>query len=382
MNKYLLSFLSAIVALLLTSCIRDEAQNTECDITGVSSEWLSSLPEDFLLGSPVVRNRSVTFMVSQEADLTALAPQFELTPGATLWYLEEDGTPTAYNPSRLIDFTLSQTYRVVSEDGAWSKDYEVSFELPRPLDFCDFEDFGYNDANQYQRLFWKQTDGSLGTNLWDSGNAGFAFTGQGSTPMDFPTTFVEDEGSMDGRYARLRTLSTGTFGTFVGMPIAAGNLFVGEFQVKNAVADPLHATRFGLQVVKDEPLSIEGDYRYKRGATMTGGEAGEIDGCDIYAVLFEVTPGAVEPLFGDNVKTNERIVAMAQLPDGGERAEWTHFELPFVYKAGKSFDEEMRRTGHYAMTIVMTSSQGGAFFRGAVGSELCVDNLKINWKNE
>ncbi len=370
------------LSVLVCSCIRDEALGTECDITGVDETWLASLPNNFLIGTPVVRNSSVTFMVSEEADLTALAPQFEITPGASLFFIEEDGTATAYNVARLIDFTLSQTYRVVSEDGAWQKDYEVSFERPRPLDFCDFEAFTYNDANQYQRLLWQQTDGSFNATLWDSGNAGYSFTGQAASPLDYPTTFVNDEGGLEGYYARLRTLSTGVFGSLVGMPIAAGNLFLGEFQVTNAVADPLHATRFGMPILRDEPTAIEGDYRYQPAATMTGGEAGATDACDIYAVIFEINPREFAPLFGDDVKTNERIVAIAQLPDGQAQPEWTHFRLPFVYKDGRTFDEQKRRRGEYALTIVMTSSERGAYFQGAVGSTLCVDNLKIDWRNE
>ena len=380
--KQLASILLLFSVLLFSACIRDEALSSECDITGVSQQWISSLPEGFFTATPVVRNRSVTFMVSDEADVTALAPLFEVTPGATIFTVEEDGTLLPLSPDRLMDFTMPKTYRVVSEDGAWQKDYTVSFERPRPIDLCDFEDFTYNDDGSYQRLLWRQTDGSLNANLWDSGNAGFAFTGQGSDATAYPTVFVSDEQSINGRYAQLRTLSTGVFGTFVGMPIAAGNLFVGEFQVKNAVTDPLHATRFGLSIVRDEPLSIEGDYQYEPGSVMTGAEQPtDVDACDIYAVLFEVTPGDFQPLFGDDVKTNERIVAIAQLPDGSKRDAWTHFELPFVYVSGKSFDETRRQRGGYALTIVMTSSTGGAYFRGAVGSTLKVDNLKINWKN-
>ncbi len=374
--------LASLLVVLATGCIRDEAASSECDIYGVSEEWLSSLPSGFLLGSPVVKNRSVAFMVSADADVSALAPKFLISPGATIFYVQEDGTVVPYDATQLIDFSMPQTFRVVSEDEAWSKDYLVSFDPPRPLDICDFEDFGYNDAETYQRLFWKQTDGSVATNLWDSGNAGFAFTGQAKTPLDYPTTFIADETSYDGRYACLRTLSTGSFGSMVGMPIAAGNLFLGEFQVMNAVANPLQATRFGLQIVKAEPESIECVYRYTPGANMVGGEAGEIDACDIYAVLFKVDPNAVEPLFGDNVKTDERIVAIAELQDGTAKEAWTAVRIPFVMREGQQFDEEQFRMGGYALTIVMTSSREGAYFHGAPGSTLCVDNLKINWKTE
>lgn len=36
------------------------------------------------------------------------------------------------------------------------------------------------------------------------------------------------------------------FGGLVGMPIAAGNLFIGSFDVNNAMSNPLQATKFGL----------------------------------------------------------------------------------------------------------------------------------------
>lgn len=382
MKKFFIPFFLIAIATILTGCIREEALGSECDITGVEETWLASLPEGLLVGNPVVKNRSVTFMVSADANVTALAPKFHITHGASIFFVNESGSAIPYDAVELIDFTLPQTFRVVSEDGCWQKDYEVSFELPRPLDVCDFEDFSYNDANQYQRLLWRQTDGSLNASLWDSGNAGYAFTGQAKTPLNFPSTFVNEDNPRNGRYARLRTHSTGAFGTAAGMPIAAGNLFIGEFQVRYAVTNPLKATRFGFQIVKDEPVSIEGWYRYTPGETMTGGEPGEIDECDIYAVLFEVTPGAFEPLYGDNVRKSERIVALAELGDGSARNDWTHFVLPFRTLPGKKFDENTRRNGGYAMTIVMTSSHGGAFFRGAVGSTLCVDDLKINWKNE
>ena len=39
----------------------------------------------------------------------------------------------------------------------------------------------------------------------------------------------------------------------------------------------------------------------------------------------------------------------------------------------------MRRNG-YAIAVVITSSRQGAFFEGAVGSTLYLDNIKITWK--
>lgn len=42
-----------------------------------------------------------------------------------------------------------------------------------------------------------------------------------------------------GKGAKLETKSTGSFGAGVSMPIAAGNLFIGSFEVGNALKDAM-----------------------------------------------------------------------------------------------------------------------------------------------
>ena len=82
--KILVSLLAVVLS--LSSCIREEALNTECDILGVEQNWLNSLPEGFLVGNPVIRNESVTFLVKDSSDISALNPQFIITPNAVLKY--------------------------------------------------------------------------------------------------------------------------------------------------------------------------------------------------------------------------------------------------------------------------------------------------------
>ena len=74
---------------LFNACIKDEAPNAECDITGVDEEWLKSLPEGTILGNPNIQNNSVNFLCTPNADRTALAPRFTLTPGARITYLDK-----------------------------------------------------------------------------------------------------------------------------------------------------------------------------------------------------------------------------------------------------------------------------------------------------
>lgn len=73
---------------------------------------------------------------------------------------------------------------------------------------------------------------------------------------------------------------------------------------------------------------------------------------------------------------------MARIANPGEPAEWTHFEEPFRLMPGKQFDKQRMSNDGYAITVVCTSSRQGAYFEGAVGSTLYVDELRILWEIE
>mgnify|MGYP000529653615 FL=1 len=80
------------------------------------------------------------------------------------------------------------------------------------------------------------------TLTWSSGNQGFALTGSGYAPNDFPTSISPN--GRTGNCLQLITRETGSLGTLVGMPIAAGNLFIGSFDIGSAMSDALSATKF------------------------------------------------------------------------------------------------------------------------------------------
>ena len=86
--KYLLpsGLAVAAIALSFASCIRDEALNAECDITGVDSAWVAGIRQQGIIkGEPIVTNESVRFIKRRgDVDCSALAPLFTLTPGATI----------------------------------------------------------------------------------------------------------------------------------------------------------------------------------------------------------------------------------------------------------------------------------------------------------
>lgn len=394
-NVFLVKKLFALSFLLLSlplfnACIKDEAPNAECDITGVDEEWLKSLPEGTILGNPNIQNNSVSFLCNPNADRTALAPRFTLTPGARITYLDK-GVEKEGN-GEMRNFSTPQIYTVVAEDNVWRKNYEVAFLPFVPFERCSFEDYKGEGKRGYHK--WLQPCDYHGYTFvsdycWDSGNAGYALTGMAQTPEQFPTVSVE--GGVEGRCVRMITLSTGSFGRNLNMPIAAGNLFIGTFDVSKA-ASPTggarKATKFGLQMVAGEPISLQGYYKYTAGPVFTDiGQnvvAGRKDLCDIYAVLYEVDPepatGKVTPLNGNDVLSSDRIVALARIAEPGEPQNWKFFSEPFIYQNGKSFDEERFHHNGYSIAVVMTSSREGAYFEGSVGSTLYVDEIEIKWR--
>lgn len=376
-------FLPAVAALTLalSSCIKEEALNAECDITGVDSTWFAA-NRDILVGNPAIENDYVVFSVKSGVDKTALDPKFTLTPGATLT-MKQGGQDVPAN-GQVRNFSTPQVYTTHSEDGLWSKNYTVAFNTPQPLGLCSFEHFQLVQG-RYKYYTWMEVDSTDVENpfrpVWASGNGGFDILGMAKQPEDYPTTV--DPLGVNGNCVKLVTKGTGGFGAIMGMPIAAGNIFIGTFDAKNATSDALNATRFGLQIANGKPLTLSGYYKYTAGDTFQDEHQTvhpELhDTADIYAVIYEVDPSNFVPLNGNDVLSSDRIVMLARIANPGEPADWKHFSEPFVEVNGKEFDTDRFWNNGYAIAVVATSSRQGAFFQGAVGSTLYIDEIKVEW---
>ena len=179
----------------------------------------------------------IVFNVREKADLTALAPKFEITKGATIE--PASGSVQDFSKGCVI-------YKVTSEDRKWSRSYEVSFvpetrTLSDTLKF-DFEEYKLEDeAQKYYE--WINTNEGMPENIWATGNPGYKVSMGSAAPDMYPSVPVTE--GYDGSAVKLTTLSTGTFGMWANMRLAAGNLFIGEFDVLLAMQDAMQATRFG-----------------------------------------------------------------------------------------------------------------------------------------
>lgn len=355
----------------LTSCISDEPLNAECDILEVS------LPDDVLNRQPVIDNNKVTLIVKNDVALNDLAPVFELTPGATIQ--PASGTP--------LDFQAPQIYTVTSEDGKWHKEYTVVVEKNNTINLnYTFENVRVvktlGGTCSYDVFYEVGPDGQESME-WASANQAYALTFQATTPNTFPT-YQGDDG-VNGHCAVLVTRSTGNYGQKLGKPIASGNLFIGKFDISDAIAHPLEATHFGAPF-SNVPSQFSGFYKYTPGDTYCEKDAngdlvpipGKTDMFSLYAVFYESVPGQ-EWLDGTNVlaEDNPYIISTAEIPDRHASEDWVEFSVPFKLRPGKTIDPEKLKAGKYNIAIVMGSSQDGDRFCGAIGSTLKVDEVSL-----
>jgi len=349
--------LAMMAGLMLSSCIREEALNAEADITDVTVDGTK------LVRKPVITNNEVLFYVNGWEDLTNLAPKFNLTEGAKI----EPKSGTA------LDFTQPHSYTVTSQDGQWKKTYKVSFVTNDVATDFHFETLKEDSTSKYHTFVDKTVDGNLAE--WGSGNAGVSFLMGNSAATAYPTSQAED--GYKGKCVKLTTISTGYLGALFGAPIAAGNLFTGDFEID--LGNAAKSTHFGRPFYK-LPKELVGYYKYKAGEKFQDKNKREIkdrkDSLAIYAVLFETGDG-VEYLDGTNSLTSDRIVLLAQLKNAKETDDWTQFSVSFEPVADRTIDSEKLKNGKYSLAIIMSSSKDGAIFNGAVGSTLYVDELKL-----
>lgn len=357
------------VLFFLNSCIKDEALNSEADITSCE------VNDGILIRDPVITNESVKLYVKDSVDIKSQSPKFTLTEGATI----SPGSGTT------LDFSAPQTYIVKSQDGNWQKAYTVEFTYSNMQTKYDFENIRYsgstneetnNTTNGYHIFYDTNTDGEK--NDWGSGNEGFSILNSDKPANQYPT-FQDDNGYI-GKCVNMTTRSTGPWGAVFKAPIAAGNLFLGTFNLN--ISSPAKSTHFGIPF-KHIPTELVGYYKYKAGQTFTDVNNNEIQGkkdtFDIYAVLYEVT-NDVQFLDGTNSLTSGNIVSIARIKDKKETDTWTRFAIPFVTKDGKSIDADKLKNGNYNISIIMSSSADGATFNGAIGSTLCVDEMQLFYK--
>lgn len=376
-NKCAIIVLSGLMMVLTTSCFGDEPANCEADIEAAILHVNN--PESFFyqltdsLQHVMSTDTAIVFTVKGNADVTALSPRFTLTPGATISPANGSTHDFSNGPVK---------YVVTSQDGKWTRCYTVKIvptvhTVADTLAF-DFEHYELETASgRYYTWHNLLHDGTLG-NDWATANAGYRISMSTAAPMDYPTTPVIN--GYDGAAVCLRTSDTGPFGKMANKRLAAGNLFLGTFDIQIAMSDHLHATRFGIPFTS-RPESFTGYYTFEPGDFVQDFYGNPIpnrtDSADIYAVFYRNHDAAGNEvvLYGDNVLTSEQIVAIAELDYVEPTTQWKAWNVKFEYL--EDVDEELLANRGYSLAIVFSSSSAGGSFTGAIGSRLCVDKVRL-----
>ena len=349
--------ITLIITLLLASCIKDEPPFREADIVKFS------LP-DSVMGSAIYGSDVITVMVYDTTGFAnkKIAPTIEVSEGATVY--PNSGDSVLLDNYRVI-------YDVKPQDGGRSKSYLVEV-VPFDSLVYDFERWDSIPYLNGKRSYFRLTDPT-----WINGNVGIAIIYSNNTP--YPTRVTTD--SHSGKYAALMETLKGK--AIFKAPLFAGSLYRGTLKLD--YANPSKSAKFGQILPKyfGKPMSFKGFYKYSPGAIFVEPDEkfnlkevkDKVDECDIYAVLFRVTKGAAgkdEYLDANEIKVSDKVAAIAQLQDCSAKKDYTEFDIPFVYKEKLDYDQY-----DYKMAVSFTSSKEGAFFRGAIGSVLIVDDVEV-----
>jgi len=249
---------------------------------------------------------------------------------------------------------------VTAEDGN-VKDWYI-FIVHKQIQNAGFENWFTNVGMNGKS--YTEIGNSAIESLWATANMGTSmYTVYCTQP------YYETENTL----AEIKTGQTGLTAETSTIPITAGTLFTGRFDISGAIAnptDPKKATDFGIPF-RHKPTALKVQYKYQAGekyiqATLNsptnifgGFTVTEIEGedkCSIYAILEKRND------------TNVIEIARAQLDSGTTPDILTEFTIPFNYTSTENPTH---------ITIVFTSSIDGDLWRGAVGSTLIVDNLQL-----
>lgn len=394
-----IKFLAALGVLALSACTASDFDLETYDSTPYEADIKYVIIEDASIlkneadtlhdASKFVVEDQIEIALNHKADLTKIAPKFKLTQGSAI-YMQNETTKQWDVPADGVarDFSKgAQQYMVVSRNGESHHLYNLMFncnEVPNiyHLDWAELND---SVKEPHYFVFKEYDETGKYVMTWCTANPGFGVSKSKTAPEDYPTVPCEGWNGK-GQGVALRTMLTGGVAAMMKMPIAAGNLFLGDFNTVTALKDPMASTRFGI-VYDKQPKIFSGYMNYVPGEVYKDRQLNVVenaaDSCSIYAVLYrnKDANGNDIILDGNTVDNSPYIVAKAEVLDSrraGTKGEWSKFEVEFDYdKYPMQFDPKIAANNGYNITVVCSSSNMGAYFRGAVGSTLKVDEIEL-----
>lgn len=325
----------------------DKAEIIDMSITAMSSSDL--VFEDISIESE--NSKIFIFLnndLSDHAFPITLTTDVKLSSGAkTSSFLNDELTFSEADQVINID--------VEAEDGTIKTWYV--FLIHHQIQNSTFEDW-YTNVGM-NGVDYTEIGNSAVESIWATANMGTSmYSVYGTQPL------IEDSKT----FVKIETIEPGA------VPIAAGTLFIGRFDIAGAISNPTNpkkATKFGTPFIFS-PTSFKVKYNYQAGDTLIQGEfnnlsnifggytteiiEGEEDKCAIYAILESRT---------ENTNTE---VARAELFSETTSDNINEVIIDFNYTSSI-------QPTH--ISVVFSSSKDGDLWKGATGSKLIVEEFEL-----
>ncbi|MCL2739032.1 MAG: PCMD domain-containing protein [Bacteroidales bacterium] len=307
--------------------------------------------------------RQITLVVTEriEGIPLILAPRISVSPSARLLDIVS-GAPLS------LSFEQPKLFYVQAEDESTEEWRIVLIHAPQ-IPNSDFESWGRANNSDMNLL------PANGTGWCTSNNSNLSNT-------------VRVAGYNSPYAVQMQTvLQTMNFVIFRITTIAASSAFLGKFTLKTGVNDvynPISMTNMGIPFAGNTiPIAFSIDYKYIRGAQMMFTEPNwgslipsfrspvHIPGTDAASLRVELFHHPTGVFDYAAARSRNEAIARGEILERNNVPEWTQAYVPIEIASGK---EGLTPTH---IVIVLTPSHEGDQFKGAPGSILTADNLRL-----
>ncbi len=340
----------ALFAILLLSCEEEDPISDAYELLSFEVESTGEF-DPYKTHIDTAGNQIFVFS-SANLDLNSfplsLNPVVTVSPGATV-------TPSSGSAVIFDDPEDFVKYTITAEDGLGSEEYMFTIrdnQIPN-ADFENwFEETGMNSQPFLQPGKYAETS------VWATTNMGTSiYSIYGTTPLQ----------DGDNKMAKIETVET------VAIPIVAGAMYLGIFDLDGAIADPGNpaaAAKLGIPFFQ-KPSAVQFKYSFESGDQLIQAvlkDPGNLfGGFDIYNLegtdKFGIN-AVLEKRTGDMVT----IIAQAEFESDQEVGTMTEMNLELQYLS----DDDPT---HFHISF--SPSVEGGMFKGAIGSTLIIDDLKM-----
>ena len=340
----------ALFLIALLSCEDDDPILDAYDLLGFEVETTGEF--DPYLTYIDTTSKQIMVFSSVNLDLNSfplsLSPVVTVSPGASV-------SPSSGNAVVFDDPEDFVKYTITAQDGIGSDEYTFTIrdnQIPNAGFENWFEETGMNSQP------FLQPGKYLESSVWATTNMGTSiYSIYGTTP-------IQDG---NNKMAKIETVET------VAIPIVTGAMYLGKFDLDAAIADPGNLTaaaKLGIPFFA-KPTAVQFKYSFESGdqliqavlkdpGNLFGGfDVNNLEGTDKFGIQ-----AILEKRTGDNVT----IIAQAEFESDQEIDTMTELKMELQYLS----DDDPT---HFHISF--SPSVDGGMFKGAIGSTLVIDELKM-----